>query len=312
MLNYEEFKEKIKAEILTYLPKVYEGSEIKIIQAIKTNDHKLDGLMIRRRKCNVAPNIYLNAFYADYTDGRPIEDIMMSIAEIRVHHDVDTYVDAEEFLGYEKIKDHIYMSVINYERNPEILKDRPYRRFLDLAITYYVNISECDTLGIVPDGRLVMNMTNELMEEFNITEEELYDIAKRNTSRKDNVYLSPLQEELRKRSSGLVFDDPFGKVASILTNKDALRGAALIACDNVLKDLADKYDTDIYVFPLSVDEVIVVPEYEVSLSNVIDMDPDDFGPFSDGDEYYLSNRVYYYARNIGKITIVECSKEVKV
>ena len=312
MLNYEEFKDKIVSDILSYLPEKYDGSEVKIVHAVKTNDHVLDGVMIRRSNCNIAPNIYLNAFYEEYREGSTIDSILTKIAEIRMSHDVNGTVDAEKFMSYENIKDHIYISVINYECNRKLLEDRPHRRFLDLAITYYVHISECSFMDNVSDGRLVMNMTHDLMEEYSLTEEELYEIAKRNTGKRKNIRLTPLEEELKKRGSGILVDDPFGKVALILTNPDSMRGAALIVCENVLRDLSKRFDSGIFVFPLSVDEVIIVPEYEISLGNIMNMDPDEFGPFSDHDESYLSNRVYYYTEDIGKLSIVNSSKEIKV
>ena len=313
MLNYEEFKEKIKDDILDYLPDDYLDSEIKLVQAVKNNDRRLDGLMIRRRNCNVSPNIYLNAFYDDYVAGREVDDILKSIVDIRLQYDVEQGMDADAIMNFERIKDHIYLSVCNIGMNRTVLSERPYRTCFDMAIMCYVNVTECAALDTDITGRLIMNITEDLLDIYKISEDELFEIAKKNTARMENVNMRSLKDELVRRFGRIDGDDEDVEIeAYVLTNKDGIKGAALIVCDEVMAKIADKIDSGFYILPVSVDEVIIVPEHELPQKAIDCLANEGPGPESDEDGSFLSQSLFYFGREEGKLSLVKCAGDVKV
>ena len=74
--SYEEFKQEVADRIKEFLPEKYENADVSIQTVVKNNDQKLDGLMVKLEDSNIAPNIYLNQFYEQHEDGRPMDDIL--------------------------------------------------------------------------------------------------------------------------------------------------------------------------------------------------------------------------------------------
>ena len=90
----------------------------------------------------------------------------------------------------------------------------------------------------------------------------------------------------------------------ILTNKQRFYGAASILYPGVLKKYADSFGCDFFIFPSSVHEVILLTDtgiedrehlydmvHEVNCQNV-------------PQEELLSDSVYYFSRESGRITIL--------
>ena len=49
-------------------------------------------------------------------------------------------------MDFENVKDRVCFKLINKDRNAELLSDMPYIEFLDLAVIFYVLVSE-DEMG---------------------------------------------------------------------------------------------------------------------------------------------------------------------
>ena len=88
MMDFEEFKGKAVESIRDYLPAGFARADVTIQNVVKNNDTVLSGLLIRKDDVNIAPTIYLEDFYKDYTDGKGFGDIMKDIARMRMAHDV--------------------------------------------------------------------------------------------------------------------------------------------------------------------------------------------------------------------------------
>ena len=87
----------------------------------------------------------------------------------------------------------------------------------------------------------------------------------------------------------------------IITNTLGVNGAAVILYPGLLASLAKEYDTDFYVIPSSIHEVILVTadddsmmaEYRLLVHDVNDQ-------FVDPEEI-LSDQVYYYQKDLKRI-----------
>lgn len=60
------------------------GSEcrVDVHKVVKNNGLHLSGITIRNRESNMAPTIYLDGYYADYKDGRTMENICKEIVQV--------------------------------------------------------------------------------------------------------------------------------------------------------------------------------------------------------------------------------------
>ena len=100
-MNYEEFKQEVADRIKEFLPEKYADADVSIQTVVKNNDQKLDGLMVKLEDSNIAPNIYLNQFYEQHEDGRPMDDILAAIADVRTQHEMSQDFDVSKLTDFE-------------------------------------------------------------------------------------------------------------------------------------------------------------------------------------------------------------------
>lgn len=189
---------------------------------------------------------------------------------------------------FEKMKDKIYCKLINAERNREHLDKVPHRKFLDLAIVYRVLVSsneETITASLID---------NEVMEHFDVTEEELYEIAIQNTPR-----LFPSKFSITKMSANTMED-----ASVIIQSHRGAEGTTAFLYPDELNKVADALGSDLYLIPLSQDEVFAVraeKDFNFPLVKKVIQHYQDSGR----PERFLSNTIYYYSRWTERVYIAE-------
>lgn len=146
------------------------------------------------------------------------------------------------------IRKHLFFVLINTERNSALLANAPHRNLLGMSLMYRVDTSEI----IPPDSSFVFSNTH--MEEFHLTEEELYQIAYENTREMKDVSILSLGDLV----PGCPDEGP--ALLWALTNKDYSYGAALMMYDDILAEFCNEYLLEAcLVIPSSVNEVILKP-----------------------------------------------------
>ena len=125
-MNYEDFKNEVAGRIRDFLPEKYADADISIHTVVKNNDQKLDGLKILLEDSNIAPNIYLEQFFAEHEKGVPMDDILAEIADIRVNDEPSHQFDVNGLTDYDSVKDKITCRLVNAEQNKEFLADKPH------------------------------------------------------------------------------------------------------------------------------------------------------------------------------------------
>lgn len=316
-MNYQEFLQYIKDNFLGYL-KDYEQRQIvgkdttkdcdnkymvELHEITKNNGIKLDGLIIRKDNENISPNIYLNSYFEDYQLGTPITRIMEEIAKQYFTIASEHRIKVDNLLDYNAIRNQIIFRLVNYEKNREVLKKCPYKRFLDLAVTYRY-MAQKDENGIASSLISYDEFSN-----WEIEEEELYRIALFNTMREFPWHMDSLatvildclkrtlpdeaHEELSEEFA-MLEETKGGVNMYVLSNDSDLNGASCILYDSVIRNFARVQGGNIIILPSSIHEVILVPEEEDTdiefLQNlVIDANQSAVGLID-----LLSDSVYYY------------------
>ena len=142
---------------------------------------------------------------------------------------------------------------------------------------------------------------------WNLTVDELFDIAEKNTRILFPDKLEQLWKILFTNKMGLneIEKEEIHRISSdemyILTNTDGINGATAMLYSSQLHELAVRLDSNLYILPSSVHEVIVVPAN------------DRFDPFNLMElvkevnktvvlpEEILADNVYYYKRDNKRI-----------
>ena len=267
-MTFDEFKQEIADNIKEYLPDKYADSMVQI-NAVQKNNETLDALSVTSPDSNVSPTIYLNSFYEDYQNGRDMEDIIDSIADLRVEYEVNQDFDVSSITDFEKVSDKIAARLYGMEGNEELLSVRPHTTMDDLAVTY------CIMLGDNENGSMSVPITNQIMETWGVTQEDLQRLAKENcdtlTPSKfvsmnavmTDMMIPQIMDDYgisREEASQMINDMiPADDKMFVLTNEQKLNGAAALLDEKMMEQITEKVGNDFYILPSSVHEVLIVP-----------------------------------------------------
>lgn len=260
------FSEVVKAG----LEETHPECSVMVHKVTKNNNLVLTGISIRSREVNLAPTIYMDSYYNDYKDGRPVSEIIAEVERAYDAHKVEQDFDVNSITDFNHVQDKICYKLVNRDKNKELLSDAPYLPFHDLAVIFYVVVSE-DRVGT---GTVTVH--NHLMEMWgNPDIKELYRIAKNNTQKRYKGRVSNMMEimgEIISHSADNVDPDvvdAFFEMDSVYednmmpmfvaTNSKKVNGAGVILYDGLLRSFAEKIGGDFYILPSSVHEVIFVP-----------------------------------------------------
>ena len=187
-----------------------------------------------------------------------------------------------------------------------MLKGMPHREFQDLSVIYRWIVSSDH------DGVHSAVIHNPLAERIGMSEEELFKAAAENTRRilppvikdmnsimREMFIKDGMPEEIAEMMIGEI---PSESMMYVITNEKGINGAASMMYEDKLHELAGKLNSDLYIMPSSVHEVIAVSSdigdpyelaamvSEVNMSNV------------ELNER-LSNQVYHYDKDLRKVTL---------
>lgn len=330
-MNFENFIKEIKQMVKENL-----GQSVKVEEktVLKNNGVKLTGIIIMEEEENCVPNIYLNSYYEEFKEGRCMRDIVYEITKYYEKHKVSGKVNMDCFSDYEKMKGNICYRLIHYEKNIELLKQIPHIKYLDLAIVFYCMVQN-ESIG---NGSILIR--NEHINKWNIDLQTLYNKAIENTRVLLKGTITPMEDvicEMMKRkmiyeiessvhrqmSSNItvteemvepiiqemmqsVYSEAKGPKMYVASNESKNYGATTILYESFLENFANKTESDYYILPSSIHEVILIPVgnepdevfqlkkmvYEVNRTEL-------------DDEEVLSDSIYLFKRSSGIITRVE-------
>ena len=310
MITIEVFTEIIKSE----MEKIYSSKcKVDVLNVVKNNGLHLTGITICNRESNMAPTIYLDGYFADYKDGRTMENICKEIVQVYEKNKVQKDFSLEQVTDFKNVKDRICFKLVNREKNAELLADAPYVEYQDLAVVFYILVSK-DKSGITS-----ITVRNSLMNMWGMDADILYHLAKKNTQRlfrgrvssmmevmTEIIYDSAdaLDEEMMETFFDMNVYEDSAFPMYVATNVFKMNGACILLYDGVLKKFAEKIGSDFYILPSSVHEVIFVPangdmdaRYLIQMVrkvNATEVAPDEV----------LSNNVYIYHANKDFVEII--------
>lgn len=298
-MTYQQFKENI----LQTLQREF-GSDVKVIiqNITKNNSTQLDGLTVLSPQYNISPTIYLDFYYKKYQNGTSISDICQEILNTYHENQPKTNIDISFFTSYDKVKSKIIFKLINYEKNKQLLTQIPHYRFLDLAIVF-----NC-LLDSSPMGNATILIYNHHLDFWNITSDDLYALAVCNTPKLMVYDLRNMTDILKELLSGTEFPpcnipDQSDFPMYVLSNKYRLNGSVCILYHDLLKDFAKRVNSDLYILPSSIHEVLIIPASKAdSCQEYTDM-VREVNATQLSREEILSDHVYYFSKDTCQITM---------
>ena len=261
----ERFNYLITEEIRRLAPA---GTEVSVHRIPKNNGIVLDAVTIMPKGLNIAPSIYLESYFREFCAGTPASELAEElISESGEYMLPSASVDPEDVTGFDTVRGCLRYRVVNYGMNSGMLKTMPHERILDLAKIYYYVV---DVEGIENASALVSYKD---LARWGVTEEELARIADVNTPLQEPARLDSVRNVIRDLLSGhsgdcgddllsaeeLLPPDDFTPIY-VLTNRSRVFGAACFLYDGVLEKAAAGMESDLFVLPSSIHELIVLPD----------------------------------------------------
>ena len=300
-MEYREFLENVRKEVESR----YDSNvSVTLNHVMKNNGTELDGITIMEKDKNIAPTIYINSFYDRYREGVSLKAVVSEIIRIYNQNKNSININADYFENYENVRKTIVYKLVNYQKNKKLLEDVPYKRVLDLAVVFYCLIEQ--RKGVSATALI----HNEHLRIWNVTEDEIYNDALKNTPVLLAGSIVPMSKILSEIAGTAPVDND-EKVCEytgedilyVLTNSSRVNCAACILYDNLLKKFANDVHSDLYILPSSVHEVIIVPKKNAfDKSELADMVREVNEQGVSQDEI-LSDNVYEYNRKNGLITM---------
>ncbi len=305
MMKYEIFKEVVADTFKDYLPEQYRDMDVKVVSVNKVN-RVMDGINLigGQEDKLVSPTVYINDMYDHYQMCNDFREAIRTGAE-RMVKAFDHCPEAPK-VELAEAKDNIVFQLVNTEQNKAMLEDVPHREFQDLSIIYRW-VVKMDSEGIHSSV-----VRNGLAEELGLTEEQMFNLAVENTRRmlppsiksmNDVICEMLVQDGMPKEIAEMMIGEmPADKTMYVISNDRGINGAISMLYEDKLHTLAMEVESDLYILPSSVHEVIAVstdmgdPNELAEMVSEINMDQVAL-------EERLSNQVYHYDKDLRKLSL---------
>lgn len=292
-MNYEEFKQAFKAEMMDW----FGGPDMEIREhKVSKVNQTMDALAFIASGSGIAPQIYLNALFDEYEQGK---DLMTIVNETTrgIQASLSEMPEAPQ-LSHAYLEENVYLTVMNPELNRDYLADIPHEYMEDMAVVPRVMINEEASFAI----------KDWMLDTYGFSREELFQVARDNMNMQDYKCMS-----LNSVIGGMGFVEPEPGPADtiyVLTNMSSIDGAAAILSDKAMKQARETVGEDFFILPSSRHEVILVPRSSsLTVAELTDMVVSANRTVVE-EKDLLSDHVYRYNSNTGRIRMLEPKAEM--
>ena len=305
----DDFRNEVIKELRRLL-----GNRYQVLphDGLKNNGIALHGICIHGANETVSPVIYLEEYILLYAaEKMTLKEIAYELFARYCKNTMPKNA-ADHVKDFHMMKDKIRIKVINYSANAQKLELIPHRRFLDLVIVYYLDMEIS-----INSRNASMEIVNELMEIWNVSESDLYRIGIENMSVKDSFYAYEIigrsKELLRVKPDREIeqrlrnFQENAGPKAEVyvVSNKKRLFGACCLVNSPFFQKFAERTESNLLIYPLNVTEVLVCPIEKGNKGCMYIRDMQDINDKAKYREDCLSNSIYLYDRANQEVSIYE-------
>lgn len=252
-------------------------------------------------------SVHVEELYVAYQNGIRLNTIVDYICSDVLHaKSIYVYDKTKELMDYDTTKSRLFVRLINYDRNADILRDVVHKTLGDIVFTVYAIVDE-NEFGIVSTKVL-----KSMVKKWDKNEDDIFNEAIKNT-----YYLTPPRIY---KWEGVLCDESYAGESfmndedicdldksfsgNILSTTRKTNGAVAVFLPGVAERIAELLDSDFYMVFTSIHEVMIH-------STGSGVDPKDLKlvlqdtlrkvtPSSD----YLTEKIYKYNRRTHKFECV--------
>jgi hypothetical protein len=288
-MDFNDFKAELAKGIQSELDDRGMKTDVEFHHVDKMNQ-SYDAITVRPEDSNVGVNLNVDKAFENYQNGAGFEDVVKRSADA-VEKGLNERPDFDlgSITNYEQMKSKLSMEVVSAERNAELLQNVPHENMEDMAVIYRIVLDQSDA------GNGTILVTNQLMEQYGITKEQLRADALENAPEIRPSEIKGMSEVMSEIAPGMMPEvAPEDEQMFVASVPDKIHGAGVIAYPNFMEDAAEKMGGDFFVLPSSVHEVLLVKdngemtakelENMVKEVNATQVEPED----------QLTDHVYHY------------------
>lgn len=259
-MTYDTFLAQVKNDLedrfATQLPEQYRAAKIDIRDITKIQGESYRGLSFQNGDSSVQGNLNMNLAYAAHQAGKPYADILQETEQAIMHQlDRMPQFDLGAMRDYQAMKHTLMTELIPQKGNEDTLANIPHEKVEDLALIYRMD------LGSVNGGKMTTIITDQMLGEFGITQEQLHQDAVENAATLHPATLRSMQEVMASMM-GVDPEPPMPgePVMLVATTQEAFMGAAVIQYPGFMEQAAEQIGGDFFVLPSSIHEVLLIPD----------------------------------------------------
>lgn len=294
-MQYKEFRTEFEKELESLVKARYLNLKLKTGWREKTNK-KLEYLIIysEGNELQKLPVYYFQPLFNEYLKKPNVSLKDYAAAFLDEYFDNVNKISQVNWQGEitkEYILQNVFLACINYEKNKELLQTVPHLKYLDLAITYRLRFGYGDSefYSVLVDSALLKGP--------NLSEKDIFEAAKPNTKTILKLYYKTYTLE-----SNNVYQ---------IRSQTGGYAAVCIYLKDLIREIAKKHKSDLFVVPSSTDNLIVElydknkeSEYIKNLT-MLNM----YQTLAGSSELYLSNNLYHYHLSNDDITIIKSDNQ---
>lgn len=320
MNTVEQFAKEVAQEIKKYLPEEYRDIECEAEKKLHNNGIYMNGVTFKNDRGSISPTIFMEYYFDIYNSTGSMDKVMEKIASLATEYlEVDSR-GFDDITDFEAIKDSLSPMLINTRENLAMLQELPHMRIEDLSLICRIDVRVADEVGGV-------NVTEAHLKEWGIGKEQLFKQLSENMQKQGDYILQDVGSYAEQIIGFGVSDRNLLKVPDdyftgrdeqrasgqgdmyVLSNRGNVRGAAAIVCPGVMEKVSRLFPEGFYILPSSIHECMVLPKNDrVSLVNLKDL-VRDVNRTKVKKEEILSDNVYEYDRERGKVRLASDSLE---
>lgn len=259
-MTYEAFLDQMKKDLeawfADYLPEKYSQVKIGIRDVEKVQGESYRGISFRNGDSPVEGNMNMHGAFEAYQAGESCDGILQQIEDaIMQQVDQMPHFSVEQLADYQSMKGSLMMELIPQKGNEDRLAGVPHQKVEDLALIYRMDMGENG------NGKMTSVITNQQLEAYGITAEQLHQDVMENAPQSHPASLRSMREVMAG-VMGMEPDPPMPgePVMLVVTTEGAFMGAAVIQYPGFVEQAAEQVGGDFFVLPSSIHEVLMIPD----------------------------------------------------
>jgi len=261
-MDFETFRENLARDIKETLEaRTGTDFEVEHRTAEKMNGN-YEAIVVKPADSEVGVSLNASTLYKDYESGVSYETIAKGATDLadrslrnQPEFDVDSFKD------YDKMKGTLAMEVVSKERNAELLDTVPHKDIEDMSVVYRF------VLGETPAGSGTILVTNQMLENYGITADQLHADAMKTAPEVRPLVIEGMCEVLAKQMGvqdlemlGLNIP-PEQEQIFVASVEGNVHGAGVLAYENFMEKASERVGGEsFFILPSSIHEILIVPD----------------------------------------------------